>query len=214
MIATLPFISRTFARFNALCFGGRLTPPAFSLSRSCRAAGQLRYKRSVAGGGCTLSVSTRFDLPEEALEDVVLHEMIHYHIVANRLRDTSAHGVLFRQIMARLNATYGRHVTVSLKRVADGGVVADAAAGESLRVFCVARTEDGKYGVTVCARTRVFALNRSLRRHYRLLSLRWYCTRDPFFSRFPRSLTPRLYHISGEDVQLHVTGGQAVPLTF
>ncbi len=208
MVATLPFIAHSFARFNALCFGGELVPPVFSLSRSCRAAGQLRFKRYRTGRRLapeeyTLCVSTRFDLPEDQIEDVVLHEMIHYYIESKGLRDTSAHGRLFRGIMARVNRLYGRSVRVSIRQTAASERVADG----RVYVFCLAWMEDGALAVTVCARTRVKVVDAGLRRCYRLRSLRWYVSADPFFARYPRSLTPKLYHISEEEAERYVKQG-------
>ena len=49
------------------------------------------------------------------IEDTILHEMIHYHIAVNQLRDTSAHGRLFRREMKRINAEGNRHITISYR---------------------------------------------------------------------------------------------------
>ncbi len=208
MVATLPFIAREFERLNAMCFGGELVPPFFALSRSCRAAGQLRFKRYRTGRRLapeeyTLCVSTRFDLPEDELGDIVLHEMIHYYIESKGLRDTSAHGRLFRGMMARVNRLYGRNVRVSIRQAAAPERVGDG----RIYVFCLARMEDGALGVTVSARTRVRQVDAGLRRCYRLRAVRWYVSADPFFARYPRSLTPRLYHISEEEAEQHVAQG-------
>ena len=62
-----------------------------------------------------LRINTRFDLPEELIQDTILHEMIHYYIAVNHLRDTSSHGRLFRQEMKRINNEANRHITISYK---------------------------------------------------------------------------------------------------
>ena len=62
-----------------------------------------------------LRINTRIDLPEYVMEDIILHEMIHYYIAVNQLRDTSSHGRLFRREMARINADGNRHITISYR---------------------------------------------------------------------------------------------------
>lgn len=37
-----------------------------------------------------IRISTAFDLSERELEDVGIHEMVHYYIAVNNIRDTSA----------------------------------------------------------------------------------------------------------------------------
>ena len=54
-------------------------------------------------------------MDERLLEDTIIHEMIHYHILSNQLQDTSAHGKLFRKMMDDINARFGRNVTISHK---------------------------------------------------------------------------------------------------
>lgn len=62
-----------------------------------------------------LRINTRFDLPEDLLQDTILHEMIHYYIAVNHLRDTSTHGQLFRREMKRINEQGNRHITISYR---------------------------------------------------------------------------------------------------
>ena len=40
-------------------------------------------------------------------KSVLLHEMIHYIIGYTGLKDTSAHGVVFKGLMDKLNSQYG-----------------------------------------------------------------------------------------------------------
>lgn len=58
---------------------------------------------------------TGADLPEELVEDTILHEMIHYYIAFNQWRDTSTHGQLFRREMKRINEKGGRHISISYR---------------------------------------------------------------------------------------------------
>ena len=91
MTATLPFIQQTFDTFNAQCFEGVLPPVPIILTKATSFLGKMEY-RSVRGlfglvssnKDFRMKISTSFDLPEEELEDVVLHEMIHYYIAVKK----------------------------------------------------------------------------------------------------------------------------------
>lgn len=121
MIATLPFLENKFEELNNLVFGGKLPKPLIKLSKAKTYLGQCAFKRRRSLLGKThledfrLRFSTRYDLAAEELEDIVLHEMIHYYIGINQLKDTSAHGKIFRQLMENINRLYHRHITISQK---------------------------------------------------------------------------------------------------
>ena len=80
------------------------------------------------------------------------------------------------------------------------------------RIICVSHLRSGETGVTVCATTRVFYLRRALPRAYNIKSSEWYSTADPFFARYPRSNTPKIYRISPEELSRHLQG--AVRMAF
>lgn len=119
MTVTLPFIENKFEEFNALVFGGKLPKPPIKLSKAKTYLGQCAFKRRRNWLGKTrfedfrLRFSTRYDLSAEEVEDIILHEMIHYYIGVSQLKDTSAHGKIFRQMMADINRTHNRHITIS-----------------------------------------------------------------------------------------------------
>jgi len=121
MIATLPFLENRFKTFNDAYFDGALPPVPIKLGWARRSIGSLAYKKRRKWFGKVeymdfrIRISARFDLSEAELEDTLLHEMIHYEILVNQRRDTSAHGRLFRARMKELNERYGRHVTVSYR---------------------------------------------------------------------------------------------------
>ena len=173
---------------------------------------EYRMDRNIFGKvtGCRdfrMKISVSFDLTPAALEDVVIHEMIHYFIALRNLRDTSAHGELFRGMMNRINADFGRNITVSHKGAKTGDCPAlGNPGGSSPHYFCISTFVDGNIGITVSASTKVFELNRSLPRCYDLAGMEWYRSCDPFFDRFPRSRTPKIYRITRWDLDLHMEG--------
>ena len=122
MRATIPYIQEKFDTYNALCFEGKLPAVPLKLSRARTFLGRLEYKRKYNFWGrvtkCTdflMRVSTYYDLPEDQLDDIIIHEMIHYYIAYFCIKDRSAHGPVFRSMMKDINKKYGRHITISTK---------------------------------------------------------------------------------------------------
>lgn len=126
MKPTLDYIQARFDEYNARFFDGTLPPLPIKLSNARTFLGKVTFVRrrkwlfgATTNENFVLRINTRIDLPEELVEDTILHEMIHYYIAVNQLRDTSAHGRLFRQHMKRINAEGNRHITISYKLTAD-----------------------------------------------------------------------------------------------
>ena len=97
MRASLKFITDSYRQFNRECFAGTLPEVELHVSSSRRALGCLKFRRIRDGRGWryadfSIWISNRLDLPQEVIEDTIIHEMIHLYIHVNGLRDTSAHG--------------------------------------------------------------------------------------------------------------------------
>ena len=126
MIPTIDYIQSCFDEYNARFFGGSLPPIPIRLSHARTFLGKVTFVRHrtwlfgpTRNENFVLRINTRIDLPESLVQDTILHEMIHYYIAINQLRDTSTHGRLFRQLMARINAEGNRHITISYKLTKD-----------------------------------------------------------------------------------------------
>ena len=208
MIPDLQFVKESFARFNRLIFSDALPEPDFSLTRARTFRGKMVCSWKTLFGrrhsfGFEIRISVSFDLPRDEWEDVVIHEMIHYHIACNRISDTSAHGPVFRRMMREINTRHGRHITVSARSTdeqrADGPVRA--------HYLCLAKLSDGRLGVAPVAKTRIFELWDVMRDLPGVAAVSWVGAVDPWFNRFPRVMTPKLYVVSKEDLLLHLKGG-------
>lgn len=210
MIATLDFLEKRFETFNTLCFDGALPPVPIRLSRAVRTLGACTYRkrRRLFGPteyeGFVLRISTRYDLPEAELEDILLHEMIHYELLVNRRKDTSAHGRLFRARMKEINERFGRHITVS-HRASSLPPASETAAAPTLRMVARVRLKDGREGVKVLPRieARWKAYRRTLLRSGEVESVELYLTDDPWFSRFPKSSAFNVFFPSDPDFASH-----------
>lgn len=219
MIATKPFLEERFATFNALCFDGALPPVPLRLGRAVRSLGSCTYKKRKHLFGRTeyygfaIRVSTRFDLPENELEDILLHEMIHYEILVNQRQDTSAHGRLFRARMKEINERFGRHITVSHRQTAlQSCIVTDAK--PVWRAVALVQLKDGRTGIKVLPHTDrcLKAYRRGLMRSGEVANVEFYLTSDPWFSRFPKSSALNIFFPSDPDFLAHFKSSERLLL--
>lgn len=122
MKPTIEYIQARFDEYNALYFNGSLPPLPIKLSNARTFLGKLCYKKQRTWflgpyrySDFVLRINTRMDMSEELIQDTILHEMIHYFIAINHLRDTRTHGQLFRREMKRINEAGNRHITISYR---------------------------------------------------------------------------------------------------
>ncbi len=205
MRPTITFLQEKFNHFNSLCFGGKLPQVSIRLSHARTFGGRLSYtvnRRIFAVSrysSLTISISTLHEFSESEYEDILIHEMIHLYILTKGIKDTSPHGEQFRSIMQHINDRYGRHITVS-KRY-------DASSQDTRRrrhLVCVSQLTNGHTGITVSTTTSIFQLWDKIARHPLVSQTSWYSTTDPYFNRFPRSRTLKIYKANPEEVALHL----------
>ena len=116
MISTIPYIEAKFDEFNKLIFGGELPRIPIVLGRATRVVGAFscKVRRNFWGKkeyfDLKLRFSKKFDLPENELEDVIIHEMIHYYIRFKGLKDEGSHGPIYVKIMNEINQKFGRNI--------------------------------------------------------------------------------------------------------
>ena len=213
MRPTQAYIERRFSEFNAQYFGGQLPTVPVRLTSARTYLGQLGFKRKRTLLGSTknydfvLRISIRADLPEQEVEDTLLHEMIHLYIASKQLKDTSAHGRLFRQLMADINRRHGRHITISHRRTT---AEQDQDTQRRLHLLCVSTFDSGERGITIAAKSRVFQLWDMMPAFPHVVETRWYATYAPYFNRYPRSLVPKIYRINPADLTLHLQSARPI----
>lgn len=202
----LPFLQRKFAEFNRLCFGGRLVPVPFVLTRARSYAGQLVYSRRMTLHGMgardfKIRFSILRDMTESEAEDVLLHEMIHYYIVSNGIHDSSPHGPHFRRLMDSINQRFGRHITICHKMT---GEDLDKDVEVRSHYLCLVKLADGRTAIAPAAKTRILDLWDSLPKLRGVASCRWLLVNDPYFNRFPRVISPKVYIVNADELQPHL----------
>ncbi len=216
MDVTLDYIAQRYQHFNELCFAGQLSLPPMRLSRARRALGQITYRkrRRLFGGyeysniTFVISALAARDMTAEEVDDIILHEMIHYYILSNQMQDTSAHGRLFRQEMQRINNAIGSHITITHR---DNNCNEDERLSENVRQNYVAvlRLQDNTWGVIVAARTRLFQFQKQLQCFPQVQEVHWYSTTNPYFNRFPRHTTLKYHPLSASEIRAQLNDANA-----
>lgn len=207
MPITISDIQAIFAKYNGLCFGSKLPMPSIRIGYAKNYLGQLRYKVRKDRDGkpsyydFTIHISQLYDMGQEKLEDVVIHEMIHYYIHYHHIQDSSAHGEVFRKMMNDINARLKRHISISDRSTLP---VAEESQQAKLYLVCVVSLTSGDTGVAVCARSRAFEISDELPRRYDIENLTWYFTTDAFFNRYRRTNTAKLYRADKEEILRHL----------
>ena len=212
MIPTVGYLEERFDTFNELCFEGALPRIPIKLSGGQSFIGRLTYRpvrdwrgRVVRKEDFVLRISTRFDLPEAEIEDTLIHEMIHYWIALQGLQDSSTHGKLFRAKMKEINERHGRNLSISHRSTPEE---LDRDQRISEHWLCVSLLSDGRTALTVCAKPCAGSIQRAFQHARSIRSMSWYRSYDPWFNRFPRCRTPKLFPVDPVELQAHLTGAE------
>ena len=215
MKATIPYVEKKFGEFNRLIFDGKLPMLPIELTNAKTYIGACVYKRRRGLFGqiklydFKLRISTRFDLAENVIEDTIIHEMIHYYISINNIKDTSTHGKVFRQIMNSVNERFGRNITISHKATDEEK---EQLCGTKRRwhVVAVVSLDNGRTGVKVLPRVmpKIIDFCRQLSMVKPVKSYKLYLTDEPFFNRYPTSTALRIIYVEKELLDKHLASAE------
>ena len=214
MIPTVDYIKQRYDQFNELLFENRLPDVSIELSNASSFLGKACYKPvedaygvRVGNKDFVLRISTKHDHPQDFVDDVIIHEMIHIYIAYHNIYDTSVHGPVFRSIMRQINEQHNRHIELSHH----GDDDKETKTGKQY-LICITDLNGHEHGITVCNPSRAYHIMRFLPRRYRFKSMKWYLSDDPFFNRYPKSITAKIYKIDEKLYSQHIHG--ATELTF
>ena len=205
MKPTVDYIEKKFEEFNRQIFGGKLPKLPIELSDASRFLGQCVFQQRRLPSGLmeysdfTLHINTRIDLPEKVIEDVIIHEMIHYLILWTGLHDTSAHGDIFKAIMESINIAHGRNISVSHRSSAEEAEQA-VSTKRTWHVIAAIYFKSGKTGVKVLSRNAAKVLDyyKAVTAHPEVKEVKLYLHDNPFFNRYPTSGAFRIHDIDKE----------------
>lgn len=213
MRTTLEYIEERFDRYNRQMFGGRLPRISIRLSDAKTFLGQCVSRVVTHPDGSRehtdfeLRISSRFDLPQETVDDTIIHEMIHYFIHYNGLCDSSAHGPIFRSIMQSINIAHGRNITVSHKSTPSER--ADSDSRRRWHIIAVLRLQDpvsDHIGIKVLPRTTVKVIEycRRVSLSPQVTAIELYLHNAPYFNRYPSSAALRYHPASLAEISPHL----------
>ncbi|MDE6010820.1 MAG: SprT-like domain-containing protein [Muribaculaceae bacterium] len=202
MRPTLDYVRLKFDEFNRLCFAGELPILPIRMSNAGRALGMFVHPRVSSRRmardpkTCHIRISTRLDLPEQEVEDTIIHEMIHYWIWYKAIPDNATHGDAFMAKLREINRLHGRRITVR-HHSSEEQLATDR--HHRNNYICVQRWNDGRLTLTVCARTCIFDIHRAFSGHPQVTSVEWYWSMNSWFNRFPLSRTAKAYILTPAD---------------
>ena len=220
MKATVPYVQMKFRELNEQFFSGKLPEIPIELSDAKGFLGVCKYKTRETKDGDVehydfrLSINTRIDLPEPEIEDTIIHEMIHYFIGLNRLEDSSSHGPMFQHLMKSINEKYGRHISITHKGTEDEK---EQAYDKRHRWHAVAVVTyfGGRTGVKVLPRIRkrILEFNNEAIKIAGVDHIVYYLTNDPFFNRFPNSMSLCIKDADNAEVVSHLVDSIQLTVT-
>ncbi|MDE6023069.1 MAG: SprT-like domain-containing protein [Muribaculaceae bacterium] len=208
MRASIKFLISGFNRFNNEIFGGELPLPLMHISSARTFMGQFKVERSGSILGkhretYHITLSKRYELEESDLEDVLIHEMIHFLIHYRKIHDTSSHGRQFRTLMNNINRRFNRHITVS-HRCTKEQLASDTAKSHS--IVCICTMTDGRRLVCRVSQSKLFEIHRAFQNWDQVVKEDWYWVYGSYCNRLRKVLTPRLFSVESEGLEIIESG--------
>ncbi|WP_288293074.1 SprT-like domain-containing protein [uncultured Porphyromonas sp.] len=185
------WIKYWFDKFNHQYFQGSLPQPGFTISPTRRQMGGFSYAAEKRGSTTIyteqrIQLTNFYKLTEREYQNILLHEMVHYYIHFHQIKDTSAHGKVFRSLIDQLNNEYGWEVTITEKAAMETYPTYEAYA-----VLLLENKERGEYYATVVSRNYLGRIQHQVEKEPSLIHHGWYVTEDPYFATFPKVRTLR-----------------------
>lgn len=212
-------IKSRFDHFNKLIFAGRLPAIPVQLADAKTFLGMCTAKvRRFPDGRSeysdfVLKISTRLSLSADELDDLIVHEMIHYFIMYNGLPDTSPHGPIFKTLMNTVNHRYGLHITVSHHSTPEQREQA-VSTRRTWHVIAVVSWRDGRTGVKVLPRvaSKIIAYNNVVANHNDIAGVEYYLHDNIFWNRYPTSGAFKVHDIDADLVAPNLVGARALEI--
>lgn len=198
MKVTVEYIQRRFTELNRVIFKGQLPEIPIKLTNAKSYAGMICYKRRLDRNrkwqysDFKMRWSNYHDRSADAIDDILLHEMIHLLILHNQMTDTAPHGHMFRSAMEKINREWGRHITIS-ERIARSDPETDSRLKD--HIVGIVTFKDGNSGLLVPAAAKFHEISALVNAHPTVGQVRWFSTRNPYFNRYPHTRTARIFRL-------------------
>ena len=114
MIADYNTMPRMFRECNRMYFNNTLPTPKYGLMNKLNTLARFEYNKNKKGKHPIkwqeIKFSDCYDFPEDMFRNLMVHELIHYYIAWNGIRDNKSHGKEFMKIANELNEKYGLNI--------------------------------------------------------------------------------------------------------
>jgi intracellular sulfur oxidation DsrE/DsrF family protein len=185
MIVTKEWMSKWFDYFNKLYFGN-LPVPVLGLSRSKNRVGVMKSSFAHQPRIYAIDMSTRYDMTERQAQNILLHEMIHYFIAYNGLKDSSPHGTLFRKYMNGLNDKFGWEIGVNANHA--GLKLVEEQSERNVYAVLTMKIKGQNY-ISSVSQKSIKRLDMQARKLLDLQEKSWYLSKSRFFINLPKVRT-------------------------
>ncbi len=215
MKVTLPYLQEKFTYCNQRYFSGKLPALPIEIKDVRTYLGMCIYRRVVKVGqkkDFRLRFSSIYDLSEQEWEDIMIHEMIHYHIGYNGLKDNAPHGRLFKQEAFLINRQYNRHISITHRK--SEGQAEDTT--HRVHVVALMHLTEGIYALKVLPRNA-----ETIRHYYTVMkqakgieSIELYVSDSIYFNKYPSSGALKMYKVDEKEVRQHLATAQTLPFNL
>lgn len=211
MKPTVEYIEKKFDEFNEKYFDSKLERVPIELWTSKRTLGQCMYRvrRTILGKkhyyDFKIRINERLDMPEDELDDVLIHEMIHLRIFSKPYNDRWTHGPVFKKIMNHINERYGRHIRIRYRfSEEDKDQLLDAT--PHWKIVVVVDFKDGVTRIKVLTNNglKVAAFWDIISKWRTINGCHLYLTKEPFFNRYPVSTSLTFYSMTQDKLVLYL----------
>ena len=119
MIAIVEYLTELFWECNKEYFDNSLPTPYIELFDSFKNVARFEYFKNKKGSkkpikNQIIKFTKNYDFDENTIRDIMVHEMIHYYIAWNRIKDNKAHGKQFMKMAEEYNQKYGLSIKVTI----------------------------------------------------------------------------------------------------
>lgn len=118
MIADFDNMPMVFYDCNEKYFNGELPTPKFDLLHKTSMLGWFGYRKSGKDKRKkmpleykVIKISDCYDFDEKDFIEIMVHEMIHYYIAWNQIKDNGDHGDKFMEMATEISEKYGLNIT-------------------------------------------------------------------------------------------------------
>ena len=215
MKADVAYVQEKFREFNVRMFDGKLPEPPIAITNAKTYFGVCAFRKHCKWNGkleysdFRIRISRRFDLPQDEVDDTIIHEMIHYYIGLFSPADMPGHSPMFRRMMADINERFGRNIRVSHRLSPEQQ---EQAIDHRPKKHVVAKVvlTDGRTGIKVipCMERHIRRYRRGMMASGKVTSIEFFQTTDPFFNRFPSSSAFTVYFLEPDVIASQLAGSE------